>query len=75
MTGSPGSFIVTGAGGGVGSAAVRQLAERGANVMAVDRDEAALERTLQSVTGPGDVVIRAASSRSTAITFAPRSAS
>jgi NAD(P)-dependent dehydrogenase (short-subunit alcohol dehydrogenase family) len=44
----------------VGSAAVRQLAERGANVMAVDRDEAGLGRTLESLSGPGEVVIRAA---------------
>jgi NAD(P)-dependent dehydrogenase (short-subunit alcohol dehydrogenase family) len=34
-----GNFIVTGAAGGVGSAAVRQLAARGANVLAVDRDK------------------------------------
>jgi len=39
------SFIVTGAGGGVGAAAVGQLLERGANVMAVDVDEATLEKT------------------------------
>jgi NAD(P)-dependent dehydrogenase (short-subunit alcohol dehydrogenase family) len=39
MPEGPGNFIVTGAAGGVGSAAVRQLAARGANVLAVDRDK------------------------------------
>jgi NAD(P)-dependent dehydrogenase (short-subunit alcohol dehydrogenase family) len=38
------TVIVTGAAGGMGSAAVRQLVERGANVMAVDRDEKGLEQ-------------------------------
>jgi len=60
MTGGSGNFIVTGAAGGVGSAAVRQLAERGANVMAVDRDETGLGRTIEGLDGPGEVVIRAA---------------
>jgi NAD(P)-dependent dehydrogenase (short-subunit alcohol dehydrogenase family) len=60
MSGGSGSFIVTGAAGGVGSAAVRQLAERGANVMAVDRDEAGLERAIAGISGAGEIVTRAA---------------
>jgi NAD(P)-dependent dehydrogenase (short-subunit alcohol dehydrogenase family) len=60
MSGSPGSFIVTGAAGGVGSAAARQLVERGANVMAVDLDAAGLERTLAGVSGAGELVTQAA---------------
>lgn len=60
MTGGSGNFIVTGAAGGVGSAAVRQLLARGANVMAVDRDEPGLERAVEGFSGPNDVVIRAA---------------
>lgn len=59
MSDEPRSFIVTGAGGGVGSAAVRQLAERGANVTAVDVDEDGLARTAQAV-GNGSVVTRRA---------------
>jgi len=51
------TFIVTGAGGGVGAAAVRQLAERGANVVAVDIDESALDSTLRAVEGRGGEVI------------------
>jgi NAD(P)-dependent dehydrogenase (short-subunit alcohol dehydrogenase family) len=51
------TFIVTGAGGGVGAAAVRQLAEREANVLAVDIDAPALETTLQSAaSAKGEVV-------------------
>jgi NAD(P)-dependent dehydrogenase (short-subunit alcohol dehydrogenase family) len=53
------SFIVTGAAGGVGAAAVRQLAERGANVMAVDLDAEGLERTRAAADG-GQVVTQAA---------------
>ncbi len=41
------TVIVTGASGGMGSAAVRQLVERGANVLAVDRDEKGLERVAE----------------------------
>ncbi|HZQ02908.1 MAG TPA: SDR family oxidoreductase [Gaiellaceae bacterium] len=37
------AYIVTGAGGGMGSAAVRQLVERGANVLAVDWKPEGLE--------------------------------
>jgi len=57
---SGGNLIVTGAAGGVGSAAVRQLAERGANVMAVDRDQAGLTRTTDGLSGSGEVLNRAA---------------
>jgi NAD(P)-dependent dehydrogenase (short-subunit alcohol dehydrogenase family) len=53
------TFIVTGAGGGVGSAAVRQLAERGANVLAVDLDETGLARTA-AANSNGSVVTRKA---------------
>ena len=60
MSGGSGNFIVTGAAGGVGSAAVRQLAGRGANVMAVDLDESSLERALEGISGPGERVGRAA---------------
>jgi NAD(P)-dependent dehydrogenase (short-subunit alcohol dehydrogenase family) len=60
MSGGTGSFIVTGAAGGVGSAAVRQLAQRGANVMAVDRDAAGLERAIAGISGAGEIVTRAA---------------
>jgi NAD(P)-dependent dehydrogenase (short-subunit alcohol dehydrogenase family) len=38
------SYIVTGAGGGMGSAAVRMLTERGVNVLAVDWKAESLER-------------------------------
>jgi len=56
-----GSFIVTGAAGGVGAAAVRQLAARGADVMAVDIDASGLERTLEGASsGSGEVVTRVA---------------
>jgi NAD(P)-dependent dehydrogenase (short-subunit alcohol dehydrogenase family) len=53
------AVLVTGAGGGMGSAAVRQLLERGANVLAVDwsdeglaklRDEAGSSASLETVT-------------------------
>jgi NAD(P)-dependent dehydrogenase (short-subunit alcohol dehydrogenase family) len=60
MNDGPGSFIVTGAAGGVGSAAVRQLAGRGANVMAVDLDAARVEKAVGSAANGADVVPRAA---------------
>lgn len=41
---SSANVIVTGASGGMGSAAVHQLLARGANVLAVDRDAKGLER-------------------------------
>jgi NAD(P)-dependent dehydrogenase (short-subunit alcohol dehydrogenase family) len=51
--------VVTGAGGGMGSATVQLLAERGANVLAVDRDTDALERLASKArTLPGEVVVR-----------------
>jgi NAD(P)-dependent dehydrogenase (short-subunit alcohol dehydrogenase family) len=53
--------VVTGAGGGMGSAAVRLLAERGANVFAIDRDDDSLGRLEPAVKdGPGEVVTRTA---------------
>jgi NAD(P)-dependent dehydrogenase (short-subunit alcohol dehydrogenase family) len=45
------SYIVTGAGGGMGSAAVRQLAERGVNVLAVDWKPEGLERLAAELEG------------------------
>ncbi|HEY1777969.1 MAG TPA: SDR family oxidoreductase [Solirubrobacteraceae bacterium] len=45
------SFIVTGAGGGMGSAAVRQLAARGANVLAVDWKADGLDRLAAELEG------------------------
>ena len=55
------NVVVTGAGGGMGSAAVRLLSERGANVLAVDRDPGALGRLASAVRdGPGEVVTRSA---------------
>jgi len=51
-----GNFVVTGAAGGVGSSAVRQLVERGANVLAVDRAKPAAAMP----TGSGEVVFRLA---------------
>ncbi len=50
------TVIVTGAAGGLGAASVRALAERGANVLAVDLDEAGLERAVAGAGGPGDAV-------------------
>lgn len=47
------NVIVTGAAGGMGSQAIRQLAMRDVNVLAVDRDEAALEALRADL---GDVV-------------------
>lgn len=53
--------IITGAGGGIGSAAVAELLERGASVVAVDKDEAALDalakaqKTDRLTTFAGDV--------------------
>jgi len=43
------SYIVTGAAGGMGSAAVRQLAERDVNVLCVDRDAEALKRLAEEL--------------------------
>jgi 3alpha(or 20beta)-hydroxysteroid dehydrogenase len=60
MSDGPGSFIVTGAAGGVGSAAVRQLAERGASVLAVDLDGDGVERSAAAAGDGGRVVAQAA---------------
>lgn len=60
MSDAGGSFIVTGAAGGVGSAAVRQLAERGANVMAIDLDRAGAEGVVAAASGTGELVARGA---------------
>src|SRR5262249_15128147 len=51
------TYIVTGAGGGMGSAAVRQLVERGADVLAVDWKPDGLEplRELGVETATADV--------------------
>jgi len=45
--------IVTGAGGGVGSALSRALVAAGATVVCADLDVAAAQRTVAGVTGPG----------------------
>jgi NAD(P)-dependent dehydrogenase (short-subunit alcohol dehydrogenase family) len=47
--------VVTGAGRGIGLAIVRQLVERGARVIAIDRDEALLGEIPQPAEGPGEV--------------------
>jgi len=44
-----GAAIVTGAGGGIGSAVARRLATEGMSLVLVDRDEAALERLVASL--------------------------
>jgi NAD(P)-dependent dehydrogenase (short-subunit alcohol dehydrogenase family) len=54
------NVVVTGAGGGMGSATVRLLARRGANVLAVDRDTDALGKLASTTEGPGEVVARTA---------------
>lgn len=55
------NVVVTGAGGGMGSAAVRILVERGANVLAVDRDADALGRLASTAAqGPGEVMVKVA---------------
>ncbi|ATY95481.1 hypothetical protein CVT27_08270 [Streptomyces cavourensis] len=45
--------LVTGAAGGIGSAVVQALAERGASVAAVDRDAEALDRVAGELTAKG----------------------
>jgi NAD(P)-dependent dehydrogenase (short-subunit alcohol dehydrogenase family) len=51
------NVVVTGAAGGMGSATVRLLAERGANVLAVDRDSSMLDGLMEEMKGrfPGVV--------------------
>jgi NAD(P)-dependent dehydrogenase (short-subunit alcohol dehydrogenase family) len=53
------SYIVTGAGGGMGSAAVRQLAERGVNVLAVDWKPDGLERLAAELEGSAAELVTA----------------
>jgi 3-hydroxybutyrate dehydrogenase len=48
--------MVTGAGSGIGEACVRRLVADGAHVVAVDRDDAALERLVAAVDGVTPVV-------------------
>ncbi len=60
MSNAVGSYIITGAAGGVGAAAVRQVAERGANVMAIDLDAGLLSRAVEAASGNGEVVARVA---------------
>jgi 7-alpha-hydroxysteroid dehydrogenase len=52
------SAIVTGAGGGVGLAAARRLAEEGAEVLVTDRDDAALADAFDTLKGEGLAVAR-----------------
>jgi NAD(P)-dependent dehydrogenase (short-subunit alcohol dehydrogenase family) len=51
------NVIVTGAAGGMGAATVRLLAERGVNVLAVDRDAEALERLASELDGKGCEIV------------------
>lgn len=48
------SAIVTGAGSGIGAALSRSLVSHGAHVVCADLDLDSAERTVASVTGPGD---------------------
>lgn len=54
------NVVVTGAGGGLGSATVRLLARRGVNVLAVDRDADALGKLASTTEGSGEVLPRTA---------------
>lgn len=55
------NVVVTGAGGGVGAAAVRLLASRGVNVLAVDWDDALLEALMKGLpSGSSGVLARRA---------------
>ncbi|MBV9586612.1 MAG: SDR family NAD(P)-dependent oxidoreductase, partial [Alphaproteobacteria bacterium] len=45
--------IVTGAGSGIGRASTFLFAQEGAQVLAVDRDEAGLEQTIKEVNDAG----------------------
>ncbi|MEO8723937.1 MAG: SDR family oxidoreductase, partial [Sphingobium sp.] len=50
-------IVVTGAGGGVGTALCRQFAERGGTIIAVGRTAAKLESTLAIVRGLGSQIL------------------
>jgi len=52
-----GCAIVTGAAGGIGLAAARQLASQGFSIFMVDRDEAGLQTALKDVTAGGGKAI------------------
>jgi NAD(P)-dependent dehydrogenase (short-subunit alcohol dehydrogenase family) len=54
------TYIVTGAAGGMGAAAVKILATRGMNVLAVDRDDAALATAVAALGADGRVAAVAA---------------
>ena len=51
MTGAPKTVLVTGAGGGIGSAVARRFASAGWHVLLTDVNEAALERVSHSIDG------------------------
>src|SRR3970040_2660204 len=51
--GNAGCAIVTGAAGGIGLAAARQLASQGFSVFLVDRDEAGLQTALENLKAAG----------------------
>ena len=62
-----GCAIVTGAAGGIGLAAARQLVSQGFSIFMVDRDEAGLQTALKDVTaGGGKAIAHAADVTSTA---------
>ena len=48
--------LITGGGGGIGGAIAPELLERGASVLLVDRDEAALGRAAERLARYGDRV-------------------
>lgn len=49
-------WVIGAGGGGIGTAMCRELTAAGADVVAVDRDEAALEPTLAACSGPGRLI-------------------
>src|SRR5215210_4121442 len=54
--------VVTGAGSGIGRASASALAEQGARVAIVDRDEASARQTAESI-GEGAIAVKADTSR------------